>query len=82
MNCVVVDVIISFSLFAPVGGMLVQVLGALLQNSFNVENISESWDLYDPKNAFVCFEQEAERENENLVVVILKLQWGDLQEAI
>lgn len=34
------------------------------------------------KNAFVCFEQEAERENENLVVVILKLQWGDLQEAI
>lgn len=36
LNCVVVDVIISFSLFAPVGGMLVQVLGALLQNSFNV----------------------------------------------
>lgn len=75
--------IIFYFLFAPEGGMLVQVLGALLQNSINVFKCF--WKLgfvWPPKNAFVCFEQGAETENESLVVVILKLQWGDLQEAI
>lgn len=65
MNCVVVDVIISFSLFAPVGGMLVQVLGALLQNSFNVLKYFWKLGIVWPKKCICLFwtgSWERERE--------------------